>query len=124
MKAFRLKAVLFDFDGTLTLPGALDFAAIRRSLGCPPEQPLLEFIAGIADGPQRRRARAALERFEAEGAAASTPFPGAQKLVHKLKSQGLRVGIISRNSLQAIRRARGPDRSLRRPGGESFAALA
>ena len=27
-RPFRLRAVLFDFDGTLTRPGALDFAAL------------------------------------------------------------------------------------------------
>ena len=28
----NIKAVLFDFDGTLTQPGALDFPAIKRKL--------------------------------------------------------------------------------------------
>jgi hypothetical protein len=30
--------VLFDFDGTLTHPGALDFAAIKREVGCPADR--------------------------------------------------------------------------------------
>ena len=51
-----LEAVLFDFDGTLTEPGTLDFAAIRREIGCPPGQPILEFIGGLAgDSPQQQR---------------------------------------------------------------------
>jgi len=31
-----IKGVLFDFDGTLTIPGAIDFFDIKDSLGCPP----------------------------------------------------------------------------------------
>ena len=40
-----IKGVLFDFDGTLTVPGALDFPSIKRMLGCPLDHPILEFIA-------------------------------------------------------------------------------
>ena len=43
-RPFRLRAVLFDFDGTLTVPGQLDFAAIKREVGCPPDQLVLEWI--------------------------------------------------------------------------------
>ena len=32
-RSFRLRAVVFDFDGTLTRPGALDFPAIKREVG-------------------------------------------------------------------------------------------
>ena len=53
-RPFRLRAVLFDFDGTLTRPGALDFAAIKRQVGCPPDRFVLEWDQGTAG---RRRAR-------------------------------------------------------------------
>ncbi len=32
-----IKAVLFDFDDTLTIPGRLDYAGIREDIGCPQE---------------------------------------------------------------------------------------
>jgi hydrogenase expression/formation protein HypE len=103
--AYRVRLVLFDFDGTLTRPGALDFKIIRKMLGCPDRMPVLEFIRGIPDAVKRRRARAALDRFESRGAAASRPNDGAESLVHWLKGQGLAVAIITRNSRPAVDRA-------------------
>jgi len=41
---FYVKAVLFDFDGTLTKPGSIDFNLIKRVIGCPAESFILEFI--------------------------------------------------------------------------------
>ena len=48
-KPYRISAVLFDFDGTLTKPDALDFSVIKKTLGCPEEIPALEFIESIPD---------------------------------------------------------------------------
>jgi hydrogenase expression/formation protein HypE len=101
----RWEAVLFDFDGTLTRPGALDFAAIKRALGCPPASPILEYIQQLPDPADRRRARLRLDRFETEAAADSTPNAGAESLLGWIKSTGLPVGIISRNSRASILRA-------------------
>ena len=39
-----IRAVLFDFDGTLTLPGSIDFAGIKKAIRCPGDAPILEFI--------------------------------------------------------------------------------
>jgi hydrogenase expression/formation protein HypE len=100
-----IRLVLFDFDGTLTRPGALDFAAIRETVGCPERMPILEYIQGIADAARRDQARDTLDRFEALGAADSHPNEGAELLVHWLKKQGLMVGIITRNTRDAVLRA-------------------
>ncbi|HSL95536.1 MAG TPA: hypothetical protein VLA35_06435, partial [Thermoleophilia bacterium] len=68
-RPFRLEAVLFDFDGTLTAPGELDFGAIKRALGCPPDRFVLEWALELESAEERERALAALERFELEAAA-------------------------------------------------------
>jgi hydrogenase expression/formation protein HypE len=102
---FRLRAVLFDFDGTLTRPGALDFAAIKRELGCPADRYILEWIAALPVDAQRAAALAALETFELAAAAKSAPNEGAEELVRRLRIQGLKVGILTRNGLAAVRRA-------------------
>jgi len=39
-----IKGVLFDLDGTLTYPGALDFPQFKYELGCPEEKPILEYL--------------------------------------------------------------------------------
>jgi HAD superfamily hydrolase (TIGR01509 family) len=101
LRPFRLRAVLFDFDGTLTRPGALDFDAIKQQVGCPPDRYVLEFIEGLTGG-ERAVAEATLEHFELQGAAGSTPNPGAADLVRALREAGLRVGVLTRNSRAAV----------------------
>jgi len=104
-KAFQVKAVLFDFDGTLSEPGALDFGAIRRAIDCPAGRPILEYIENLGDPQQQRRLTAELVRLEIEAAEKSVPNPGAQEIVSYLREKGLKVGIISRNGRGAILRA-------------------
>ena len=84
-RPFRLRAVLFDFDGTLTHPGALDFAAIKREVGCPPDQFVLEWIQALPRGEERDAAALALEHFELAAADASPPNAGAEALVLRVK---------------------------------------
>jgi len=62
-KPTQIKAVLFDFDGTLTKPGALDFNRIKSELGCPLDRPVLEFIQNLPTAAQRKQATAALNRL-------------------------------------------------------------
>ena len=102
---FRIEAVLFDFDGTLTQPGALDWTAVREALGCPADSFILEYIQGLPEGGPREAALTTLERFETEGAAGSRPAPGAEGLVRRLRDAGLPLGIVSRNGRTAIDRA-------------------
>ena len=101
----RIRAVLFDFDGTLTRPGALDFGFIRQALGCPPGMPILEFIQSLEAESDRRRALVRLDRFELQGAAASVPNVGAEEIVVWLKRLGVAVGILTRNNRACVLRA-------------------
>jgi hydrogenase expression/formation protein HypE len=104
-RPFRLEAVLFDFDGTLTMPGALDFPAITRELGCPPDRFVLEYVESLPPGERRDQALAALENFELEAAARARPNAGAGEVVRGLRRHGLKVGVITRNGRPAIDRA-------------------
>lgn len=104
-RPFRLEAVLFDFDGTLTAPGELDFAAIKRAVGCPPDRFVLEWALALEDETERDRALAALERFELEAAARSRRNEGAEELVESLRDHGLVLGVLTRNGRAAVERA-------------------
>jgi len=104
-RLFHIEAVLFDFDGTLTEPGALDWTVVRAALGCPADGFLLEYIQSLLEGGPREAALTTLERFETEGAARSRPAPGAEELVRRLRDAGLPLGIVSRNGRAAIDRA-------------------
>ncbi len=105
MKNSRIKAVLFDFDGTLTHPGALDFSRIKRAVGCPEETPVLEYIDEVADAAEQERIHRELEKFELTAAADSIANIGAEDLLRYLRSKGLKLGIITRNRLQSVIRA-------------------
>ena len=104
-KPYRISAVLFDFDGTLTKPDALDFSIIKETLGCPDEIPVLEFVESIADHEERTAAFDELNRFESLGAADSDPNPGAENLIRTIHSKGLPMGLITRNSIDAVKAA-------------------
>ena len=99
-----IKAVLFDFDGTLTRPGSLDFRRLREELATPAGAFILEYIQGLPL-QRRRRALRILDRFEMEGAARSRPNAGAEDLIRKLQAIGLPLAIVSRNSRAAVLRA-------------------
>ncbi len=100
-----IHAVLFDFDGTLTRPGALDFAVIRTGIGCPQGIPILEYIESLHDLSARERASAILDEFELAAARASTPNEGAEEVLAGLAARGVPFGILTRNSRIAVRTA-------------------
>jgi HAD superfamily hydrolase (TIGR01509 family) len=98
----RIKGVLFDFDGTLTLPGALDFPAIRREMNCPPDIPILEWLETV---PAERKPplMKILEWAEEKAAEESLPNVGAEECLLTLRDRGVLLGIITRNSLPSVR---------------------
>ena len=100
-----IKAVLFDFDGTLTKPGSIDFNFIKRAIGCPTESFILEFIESLEDHVQKEKTISALENLENKAADRAEPNNGAEELILYLRSNGLSTGIISRNSLESIKRS-------------------
>ena len=104
-KPYRISAVLFDFDGTLTKPDALDFSIIKKIIGCPNEIPVLEFIESIPDPQKRAQSFDELNRFESRGAADSEPNPGAEDLIQNIRTKGLPMGLITRNSLDSVKAA-------------------
>jgi hydrogenase expression/formation protein HypE len=99
-----IRGVLFDFDGTLTLPGALDFPAIKRVLGCPLEHPILEFIALQPQDKQPGLVKI-LEEQEDLAAVSSLPNRGAERCLQIFKGKQMPMGILTRNSLRSVRRA-------------------
>jgi len=112
-RPFSLRAVLFDFDGTLTRPGALDFPAIKREVGCPPGSFVLEWIEALPPGAQRETAMAALERSELAAAAESAPNADAERVIRGLRTRGLRIGVLTRNGTAAVQRALSRFRDLK-----------
>jgi len=96
-----IKGVLFDFDGTLTVPGALNFPAIKRMLGCPLDHPILEFIAS-EPAERRPRLMKILEEQEDLAAAASIPNRSAERCLQILKAREIPMAILTRSRLKPI----------------------
>jgi HAD superfamily hydrolase (TIGR01509 family) len=99
-----IRGVLFDFDGTLTRPGSLDFPAIKAELGCPLDQPILEFLATL---PRDRRSdlMKILDEMEDRAGEESRPNRCAEKCLSILKQKGFVIGILTRNSLSSVKKA-------------------
>jgi HAD superfamily hydrolase (TIGR01509 family) len=100
----RIRGVLFDFDGTLTRPGSLDFPAIKREMGCPVDQPILEYLE---KQPAHRRARMLeiLEEMEDKAAEVSRPNQGVERCLSLIREHGLAMGILTRNSIRSVKKA-------------------
>jgi HAD superfamily hydrolase (TIGR01509 family) len=96
------RAILFDFDGTLTRPEAIDFVALRALIQVPAGTPILEFIQGLPSAEERAGRLKILEDFEAAAARKSVPNEGAENTLRLLKDRGLKLGISSRNSRSSI----------------------
>lgn len=92
-----IRAVLFDFDGTLTLPGNIDFAGIKKAINCPEDVAVLEFIAGLPSKADQLRAWRILEQFEESAARCARPNDCADELVRFLRRRHIRCGILTRN---------------------------
>ncbi len=112
MSRQRIRGVLFDLDGTLTRPGAIDFAAIKREISCPLETPILEYLETLPTATRGRYQRI-LEEREEEAAAVSLPNDGAESCLLSLKACSVPFGVLTRNSLKAVRIALGRFETVR-----------
>ena len=90
-----LRGVIFDMDGTLTVP-AIDFAAMRRQLGIPTG----DILTTVWAWPAERQAWAfdIIEGLEAEARRKLAIQPGADELLAFLDARGLEKGIVTRNT--------------------------
>ena len=116
-----LQAMLFDFDGTLA-PN-LDLPDMRRQVialtldaGVPEQvfadQYIVEIITAATAWLTQHSPRAAdhyhssahqlITDFELTAAADTQPFPGITDILASLRSQGLRLGVVTRNCRAAV----------------------
>jgi hydrogenase expression/formation protein HypE len=100
-----IRAVVFDFDGTLTAPSDLSLLPVKKRLGCPPDAPLLEHIASLKTVTDLTSAHRLLAEHEMTAACLATPNASAQEVVAYLRSKGVLTAILTRNHRAAITRA-------------------
>ncbi|MGQ9629858.1 MAG: HAD family hydrolase [bacterium] len=92
----KVKAVLFDMDGTITQP-YIDWVALRERLGMGTGGTIMGYIEGLS-GEARRRALEILEGAEGEAAVNSELRPGAREVLRSLTDRGIRTCIVTNNS--------------------------
>lgn len=97
-----LHAIVFDMDGTLTLPGAIDFARMRSRIGAPPGTDILDHVAAAPTAVERAARAAAVADEEALGLEHVALMPDVNAVVAFTASRPhLRVGLITRNNAAA-----------------------
>ncbi len=95
----RIRTVLFDLDGTLTVP-IIDFDAIRRKLELPPGTPLVHALSAMP--PERYEAgMRVIHEAELEAAHNATANHGARELLEALAARDIATAIVTRNSRDA-----------------------
>jgi HAD superfamily hydrolase (TIGR01549 family) len=92
----QIRHWVFDLDGTLTR-AVHDFDAIRRALGVPRGEPILEHIASLPPEPARELSHR-LEQIERELCQQTEAAEGAQELLAWLAGQGAKLGVLTRNA--------------------------
>jgi HAD superfamily hydrolase (TIGR01549 family) len=99
-----VELVIFDLDGTLTVP-YFNFKAIRQTIeaavGQALGEPLLERILQL-DGDARRIAFEILEAKEDEAAIESQLNPGADDVLVELRRRRIPTAVLSRNRRRAV----------------------
>jgi HAD superfamily hydrolase (TIGR01509 family) len=93
-----LRGLIFDLDNTL-VDSRLDFEAMRREMGLPPGQPILEGIDRLP-AAEAAACREVLHRHELAGAEQATLLPGVRELFVEVARRGLHQAIATRNSRQ------------------------
>jgi HAD superfamily hydrolase (TIGR01549 family) len=92
----KIKAVIFDLDGTITQP-FFDFDSIRKEMGYPLDAgPILELMEKMTQ-EKRTQAEKILQTHEDKAVAESTLNDGAKETLEELRGRGILIGILTRN---------------------------
>ena len=98
--AGNFDAVIFDMDGTL-VEQLIDFAAIRRELGVPPRNGIIEAIQQMAPDEAEVAGNLLLAR-ETEAARRAQLISGATEIVDRIAKAGVKTALLTRNAQQAM----------------------
>lgn len=96
----RVDTVLFDLDGTLTVP-VIDFDALRTRLGLPHGVSITHALNALPDA-RRERGFEIVREAELDAARVARAAQGAVELTNWLHGNGYATGIITRNYRAAV----------------------
>jgi len=95
----KIEAVVFDMDGTLTVP-CFDFDLIREEMGGV-VGPILEAMEKMGQ-EELANAHAILQRHEDEAAEKSELNHGVYEMMDFLHEKGIKTGIVTRNNKKNV----------------------
>lgn len=98
----KIKGIVFDMDGTLTVP-CIDFAEMRRRVGVhPTEGDILKIIAGWDEARQKEAYRVIAD-IEEQALRDMKIMPGAVELCKELDDRGMPRAIVTRNVSSSVK---------------------
>ena len=95
MERSVFKGLIFDMDGTLTVP-TLDFAAMREEIGIP-DGDLAHAILEMPE-PERSRAWGIIERHERQALDRLKLQDGCAEFLAECRRRSIRLGLLTRNA--------------------------
>lgn len=95
----KIKGLIFDMDGTLTVP-LIDFRQIRRELDAPDGEDLAELINSWPE-PRRTHAWKLIEKYELYAIANNRLQTGVEHALERFAQAGLYLAIITRNTARS-----------------------
>ena len=95
-----IKGVIFDMDGTITVP-YIDWKALRAEIGAEPNRTIIEYIESLG-GDKGAWAMGVLEAWENEAALNSELNHGLQELLSVLRTRGIRTALVTNSNRRAV----------------------
>jgi phosphoglycolate phosphatase-like HAD superfamily hydrolase len=95
-----LRGVVFDLDGTLTVPN-LDFAEMYRRCGVDLNGDILDALTSMPVD-EAKRCQAIIDEMEEEGRRTMQLMPGVLEVSKWLASHGLKTSIVTRNTKKTV----------------------
>ena len=92
----KFQGIIFDMDGTLTVP-SIDFAELREVLEISPEHDLLGILSSYNE-EQKRRHLDIIEQYEQEALKNIRLQPDVNSVLDAFDASNIKMGIITRNS--------------------------
>ncbi|KAK8811369.1 hypothetical protein WA158_003103 [Blastocystis sp. Blastoise] len=99
-----IKGVIFDMDGTLTTPGCINFKRMREKAGIPKGVDIFPYVMNQMTGPAQENAIRVVLEEEEIGVQSSQLQKDTNNLITFLNNQGIKVGILTRNSKEVVDR--------------------
>ncbi|MBU8901222.1 MAG: HAD family hydrolase [Victivallales bacterium] len=95
----QIKGLIFDMDGTLTVP-LIDFKKMRQELNIPPGRDLAEIINSWAE-PRHSQAWSIIEKYEIYAIENNSLQAGVEKTLKRFAQANIRLAIITRNTARS-----------------------